>query len=220
MLEHTKTNKIVGSLVREVLIKRGVETPMRFIDGPKPDLGEISTAFKNIMTQLKLDLSDDSLSETPDRIAKMFVNELFWGLDYDNFPNCTTIENKMRYDEMVLEKGITVMSTCEHHFVIIDGKAAIAYIPKDKVIGLSKLNRIVEFFSRRPQVQESLTEQIFHTLCYILETENVAVVIDAVHFCVRTRGVKDYNSSTVTSKLGGRFKTVPSLRAEFISLLK
>ena len=158
--------------------------------------------------------------ETPTRLAKMYVDELYWGLDYNNFPKCTAIENKMGYDEMVLEKNVTVLSTCEHHFVTIDGLAAIAYIPNKKVIGLSKLNRIVEFFSKRPQVQERLTEQIYHTLTYILGTEDVAVVIDAVHFCVRSRGVRDYNSSTITSKLGGRFKSNPALRAEFLSLSK
>ena len=172
------------------------------------------------MELLELDLSDDSLKDTPRRVAKMFMNEIFWGLDYDNFPKITTVENKMKYDEMILEKDINVMSVCEHHFVTIHGKAHVAYIPNKKVLGLSKMNRVVEFFSRRPQIQERLTEQIYYALNYILETENVAVVIEAEHFCVKARGVEDSNSSTVTSKLGGDFKSNSSLRQEFLKLIK
>ena len=222
----SKANAILGQEIKDHLIKMGVETPMTDVAN-KNDASDktikkevISDAFSRIMEELGLDLNDDSLMETPTRLAKMYVDELYWGLDYNNFPKCTAIENKMGYDEMVLEKNVTVLSTCEHHFVTIDGLAAIAYIPNKKVIGLSKLNRIVEFFSKRPQVQERLTEQIYHTLTYILGTEDVAVVIDAVHFCVRSRGVRDYNSSTITSKLGGRFKSNPALRAEFLSLSK
>ena len=222
----SKANAILGQEIKDHLIKMGVETPMTDVAN-KNDASDktikkeiIADAFSRIMEELGLDLNDDSLMETPTRLAKMYVDELYWGLDYNNFPKCTAIENKMGYDEMVLEKNVTVLSTCEHHFVTIDGLAAIAYIPNKKVIGLSKLNRIVEFFSKRPQVQERLTEQIYHTLTYILGTEDVAVVIDAVHFCVRSRGVRDYNSSTITSKLGGRFKSNPALRAEFLSLSK
>ena len=222
----SKANPILGQEIKDHLIKMGVETPMTDVAN-KNDASDktikkeiIADAFSRIMEELGLDLNDDSLMETPTRLAKMYVDELYWGLDYNNFPKCTAIENKMGYDEMVLEKNVTVLSTCEHHFVTIDGLAAIAYIPNKKVIGLSKLNRIVEFFSKRPQVQERLTEQIYHTLTYILGTEDVAVVIDAVHFCVRSRGVRDYNSSTITSKLGGRFKSNPALRAEFLSLSK
>jgi GTP cyclohydrolase I len=126
----------------------------------------------------------------------------------------------MRYDEMVIERNINVQSNCEHHFVIIDGLATVAYIPKDKVLGLSKINRIVEYFSKRPQIQERLTEQVYYALQYILDTENVAVVINAQHYCVKSRGVEDTGSSTMTSKLGGCFKTDPMVRAEFMSLVK
>lgn len=217
----SKSNAVLGEEVKQHLISKGVETPVieNILDSEQQK-AVIRNNFRQIMDALGLDRSDDSLSETPDRIAKMYVDELYWGLDYSNFPKCTAIENKFEYDEMVLEKNITVLSTCEHHFVTIDGLASVAYIPDKKVIGLSKLNRIVEFFSKRPQVQERLTEQIFHTLCYILETEDVAVTIDAVHFCVRSRGVRDYNSSTLTSKLGGRFKSEPSLRNEYLKLRK
>jgi GTP cyclohydrolase I len=149
----------------------------------------------------------------------MYVNEIFWGLDYDAFPKCTTVSNKMRYDEMVIERNINVQSNCEHHFVVIDGLATVAYIPKDKVLGLSKINRVVEYFSKRPQIQERLTEQIYHALQYILGTDNIAVVIDAQHFCVKSRGVEDVGSSTTTSKLGGVFKSDPSVRLEFMNIV-
>lgn len=224
MIEQEKTNKVLGKQVHEYLVLKGVETPLTnysFEKDKEKDAEKKASIEKdvaNILKTLELDLTDDSLIETPKRIARMYVDELYWGLNYSNFPKCTVIENKMQYDEMVLEKGISVMSTCEHHLVTIDGTAKIAYIPKDIVIGLSKLNRIVQFFSKRPQVQERLTEQIFHTLCYILNTDDVAVVIDAVHYCVRSRGVQDYNSSTITSKLGGRFKIETALRTEFLSL--
>jgi GTP cyclohydrolase I len=155
--------------------------------------------------------------DSPSRVAKMYVNEIFWGLNPDNFPKCTAIENKMAYDEMVTVSDIKVMSNCEHHFVVIDGFAHVSYIPNKKVIGLSKINRIVDYFSRRPQVQERLTHQIFHTLCYILDTQDVAVVIDATHYCVKSRGIQDASSRTSTSKIGGQFKRNPATHAEFFS---
>jgi GTP cyclohydrolase I len=173
-----------------------------------------------VMKTLGLDLSDDSLAETPKRVAKMYVNEIFWGLDYDAFPKCTTVENKMRYNEMVVERNVSVQSNCEHHFVVIDGLATVAYVPKTRVLGLSKINRIVEYFSKRPQIQERLTEQIFYALQYILDTEDVAVMIDAQHYCVKSRGVEDTGSSTVTSKLGGGFKTDAAARSEFLSIAR
>ena len=166
---------------------------------------------------LNLDLSDDSLKETPRRFAKMLVYETMWGLDYNNFPKCTTVENRMLYDEMVTVKDITVHSVCEHHFQNFDGYATIAYIPHNKILGLSKFPRIVDFFSRRPQIQERLTEQIFYALNYILETDNIAVAINAEHSCVRNRGIRDQNSSTITSRLGGVFKENPSAKAEFMA---
>jgi len=163
-------------------------------------------------------MDDDSLQDTPNRVAKMFVNEIFWGLDYKAFPKCTTIDNKMHYDEMVVERGINVQSNCEHHFVVIDGVATVGYIPNKTVLGLSKMNRIVEYFSKRPQVQERLTEQIFYSLQYILDTDDVAVVINAQHFCVKSRGVEDVGSSTVTSRMGGAFKDNAITRSEFMAL--
>ena len=149
----------------------------------------------------------------------MYVQEIFWGLDYDAFPKCTTVDNKMHYDEMVVERNVNVQSNCEHHFVIIDGYATVGYIPKDKVLGLSKINRVVEYFCKRPQIQERLTEQVYHALQLILGTDNIAVVIHAEHYCVRSRGVEDTGSSTVTSRLGGCFKSDPAVRAEFMKLV-
>jgi len=217
----TKTDPVLGQQVHEYLVKMGVETPQVENNLSRTDKIEIIEAkFTDIMKALGLNLSDDSLMETPKRVAKMYVNEVFWGLDYDAFPKCTTVENKMHYDEMVVECNIVVMSNCEHHFVQIDGLATVGYVPNQKVLGLSKINRIVEYFAKRPQIQERLTEQVFHALCYILETDNVAVMIDAKHYCVAARGVEDTGSSTVTCKLGGGFKTDPSARAEFLSIAR
>ena len=186
----------------------------------KEKIDTIENNFKEIVTTLGLDLEDDSLTDTPKRVAKMYVNEIFWGLDYAAFPKVTVVDNKMKYNEMVVERGISVQSYCEHHLVNIDGLATVGYIPNNKVLGLSKMNRVVEYFSRRPQIQERLTEQIYHALSFILETENVALTIDAKHFCVKSRGVEDTECSTVTSRLGGNFKEHPEVRAEFLALLK
>jgi len=216
----TKTDPILGQQVHDYLVSKGVETPIINTDLERTaKISLIEDHFTEIMTILGLDLKDDSLNETPKRVAKMYVNEIFWGLDYAAFPKCTTVQNKMQYDEMVVERNVNVQSNCEHHFVVIDGKATVAYIPKDKVLGLSKINRIVEYFSKRPQIQERLTEQIFHALEFILGTSDIAVVIDAQHYCVKSRGVEDVGSSTVTSKLGGAFKVEPDLRAEFMSVV-
>ena len=218
----TKTDPELGRKVHEHLVKMGVETPLTDNFGKlerKEKIDVIHEHFASIMVAMGLDLSDDSLSETPMRVSKMYVNEIFWGLDYDAFPKCTTVDNKMKYNEMVVERNINVQSNCEHHFVVIDGLATVAYVPKDKVLGLSKINRIVEYFSKRPQIQERLTEQIFHALQFILGTEDVAVVINARHYCVRSRGVEDTGSSTVTSRLGGGFKTDPAARAEFMRMV-
>ena len=197
----------------------GVETPMAN-NIQKNKTKKIEKHFSEIMQILGLDISDDSLKETPSRVAKMYVDEIFWGLNYDLFPKCTTVDNKMNYDEMVIERNINVQSNCEHHFVVIDGVATVAYIPNKKILGLSKINRIVEFFSKRPQIQERLTEQIFHALSYILETDNVAVVVNAQHYCVKSRGIQDVGSSTVTSRLGGIFRTDPAARNEFMNIVK
>ena len=219
-LNKTKTDPELGRRVHDHLVLNRVETPTvtnELTDAEKTD--RIEHHFRGIMEALGLDLEDDSLMDSPRRVAKMFVSEIFWGLDYDNFPKCTAVENKMRYDEMVVERNISVMSSCEHHFVVIDGNATVAYIPGQHVLGLSKLNRIVEYFAKRPQIQERLTEQIYFALQYILGTDDIAVVVDAIHYCVRSRGVEDHGSSTVTSKLGGRFRTDPALRAEFMSIV-
>lgn len=216
----TKTDPVLGQAVHEHLVKCGVETPTvpNNIDR-KDKIDKIESHFTEIMRVMGLDLSDDSLVDTPKRVAKMYVNEIFWGLDYEAFPKCTTVDNKMKYDEMVIERNVNVQSNCEHHFVVIDGLATVGYIPKQKVLGLSKINRIVEYFSKRPQIQERLTEQIYHALQFILDTDNIAVVIDAQHYCVKSRGVEDVGSSTVTSKLGGCFKTETSVRAEFMNIV-
>jgi GTP cyclohydrolase I len=166
---------------------------------------------------LGLDLSDDSLAETPHRIAKMYVHEIFSGLDYRQFPKLSLIENKMGVNEMVKIRNIDLTSTCEHHFVTIDGVAKVAYIPKDTIIGLSKINRIVRFFGKRPQVQERLTQQILVALQALLGTEDVAVSIEATHYCVKSRGVMDTNSQTSTTALGGCFKENIHTRAEFLT---
>ncbi len=215
----TKCDPELGQRVHEHLVKMGVETPInkRNIDR-KDQIAGIEGHFTEIMRILGLDLTDDSLIETPKRVAKMYVNEIFWGLDYEAFPKCTTVDNKMQYNEMVVERNVMVQSNCEHHFVVIDGLATVAYVPKQKVLGLSKINRIVEYFSKRPQIQERLTEQIFHALQFILETDDVAVLIDAQHYCVKSRGVEDTGSSTVTCRLGGGFKTDASARAEFLQI--
>jgi GTP cyclohydrolase I len=219
-LNKTKTDPELGHRVHEHLVLNRVETPTVPNDLSDADkTNAVEHHFRGIMEALGLDLTDDSLIDSPRRVAKMFVSEIFWGLDYDNFPKCTAVENKMRYDEMVVERNISVMSSCEHHFVVIDGNATVAYIPGQHVLGLSKLNRIVEYFSKRPQIQERLTEQIYFALQYILGTDDIAVVVDAIHYCVRSRGVEDHGSSTVTSKLGGRFRTDPALRAEFMSIV-
>ena len=219
----TKTDPVLGNQVHDHLVKAGVETPVRDNGLSRTEkIDKIEGHFDHIMDTLGLDLSDDSLTDTPKRVAKMYVNEIFWGLDYDAFPKCTTVNNKMHYDEMVVERNINVQSNCEHHFVIIDGLATVAYIPNEKVLGLSKINRIVEYFSKRPQIQERLTEQIYYALQYILGTDNIAVLIDAQHYCVKSRGVEDVGSSTITSKLGGGFrdKADPGLRAEFLSIAR
>ncbi len=177
----------------------------------------IADNFKNILTTLGLDLTNDSLRDSPKRIAKMYVTEVFKGLKKENFPKITVIENDMKYDQMVVVRDVTVLSTCEHHFVTIHGTATIAYIPNERVIGLSKINRIADFFSRRPQVQERLTKQIADCLVEVLQTENVAVHINAKHYCVISRGVQDSHSTTVTSDLRGDFKKRLETRTEFLT---
>jgi GTP cyclohydrolase IA len=177
----------------------------------------IAKNFLSIMETLGLDLKNDSLQDTPKRIAKMYVRELFSGLDPKKFPKITVIDNEMEYDQMLVVKDIKTLSVCEHHFQTIDGLATVAYIPAKKVIGLSKINRVVEFFSRRPQVQERLTKQIADCLQYVLRTEHVAIHIAAKHYCVIARGIQDTNSVTTTSDLRGHFKTKAETRSEFLA---
>ncbi len=224
-LNKNKTDAKLGLEIHTHLVDLGVETPLMTNEGildlqDSSQIELITNDFTHIMETMGLDLNDDSLQDTPKRVAKMYVDELFYGLRAENFPKITVVENKFDYDEMLVEKNINVMSVCEHHFVGIVGKATIGYIPNGNVIGLSKLNRVVDYFARRPQVQERLTAQIFHALSYILKTDEVAVVIDADHYCVKSRGIEDVGSSTVTSKLGGGFRTEDGTRAEFMALAR
>ena len=204
--------------VRHALIERGLETPLVPHQYERDEKYQrIKKSFTEVARTLGLDLNDDSLSETPHRIAKMYVDEIFAGLDYFNFPKITVIDNKMGVEEMVKVSEISLTSTCEHHFVTIDGTAKVAYIPKNKIIGLSKINRIVRFFAQRPQVQERLTQQVLVALQTLLETDDVAISIDATHYCVKARGVMDANSRTQTTALGGIFKSRHKTRAEFLA---
>jgi GTP cyclohydrolase I len=187
-----------------------LDTPMKpnaFDMSNEEKKKRISILFSEIMDVLGLDLTDDSLRGTPDRVAKMYVDEIFSGLDPENKPKIALFDNKYQYNQMLVEKNITFYSNCEHHFVPIIGKAHIAYKSSGKVIGLSKLNRIVQYYAKRPQVQERLTNQIANELKTVLETEDVAVIIDAKHLCVSSRGVKDDTSATVTTYYGGIFNT-------------
>ena len=205
-------------LVRDALIAAGLETPLLPSTLTTDQKYErLKSLFTDVVSTLGLDLSDDSLNETPHRIAKMYVREIFSGLDYGNFPKISVIDNKMSVDEMVTVAGISVTSTCEHHFVTIDGTAKVAYIPKGKVIGLSKINRIVRFFAQRPQVQERLTQQVLLALQTLLGTQDVAVSINATHYCVKSRGIMDSGSATSTTALGGSFKENPQTRNEFLN---
>ncbi|HVO72479.1 MAG TPA: GTP cyclohydrolase I FolE [Ignavibacteriaceae bacterium] len=179
----------------------------------------IEKNFREIMEVLGLDLEDESLKGTPRRVAKMYVKEIFSGLNPLNKPEVTVFRNNYNYKRIIIEKDITLYSTCEHHFVPITGKAHVAYIPADKVIGLSKLNRIVQFYSKKPQLQERLTEEIAREMMNILETEDVAVLIEADHLCVSSRGVNDVNSTTVTSSFNGRFNE-KEISGEFLNSIK
>jgi GTP cyclohydrolase I len=205
--------------IRQNLIALGIETPIRYNEMTSDSRTLIRSSVANIMNTLGLDMEDDSLKDTPSRVAKMYCDEVFKGLDYDNFPNCTTIDNKMQYNEMIATKA-SVYSICEHHFVPFVGSAWIAYIPNTKILGLSKFNRVTDFFSRRPQVQERLTAQIAATLQHVLETDDVAVVIKATHMCVGLRGIQDHDSQTITSQMGGKFFTESALRQEFLALTR
>ena len=200
----------------------GLDTPMRldaFEMSDNDKKAKISNLFSQIMDVIGLDLNDDSLRGTPNRVAKMYIDEIFSGLNPANKPKIALFDNKYQYNQMLVEKNITFYSNCEHHFVPIIGKAHIAYISSGKVIGLSKINRIVQYFSKRPQVQERLTNQIAVELMDILDTKDVAVIIDAKHLCVSSRGVKDDTSATVTSYYGGVFNTTSKI-SELQSYIK
>jgi GTP cyclohydrolase I len=179
----------------------------------------IAEHYKQIIKILGLDLNDDSLKDTPERVAKMYVNEIFSGLNPKNKPEITLFENKYQYNEMLVEKNISLNSYCEHHFVPIVGKAHVAYISSGKIIGLSKINRLVNYYAKRPQVQERLTIQIAEGLKKVLNTKDVAVMIDATHFCVSSRGIKDVASSTITTNYSGKFLN-EQLKNEFLSFVK
>ncbi|MCX7550317.1 GTP cyclohydrolase I FolE [Xanthomarina sp. F2636L] len=200
----------------------GLETPMKtdaFLLSDTEKKERIASLFEEIMDVMGLDLTDDSLKGTPNRVAKMYIDEIFSGLNPKNKPKVALFDNKYQYNQMLVEKNISFYSNCEHHFVPIIGTAHVAYISSGKVIGLSKLNRIVQYYAKRPQVQERLTNQIAEELKGILETEDVAVIIDAKHLCVSSRGIKDETSATVTSYYGGKFNTTPKI-AELQNYLK
>lgn len=198
------------------------QTPMRAGAFELSDSEKIERIKKNvheIMDTLGLDLTDDSLAGTPNRVAKMFVNEIFGGLNPQNKPRASTFANPYQYGEMLVEKNITLYSTCEHHLLPIVGRAHVAYISNGTVVGLSKMNRIVDYYAKRPQVQERLTMQIVQELQHALNTDDVACVIDAKHLCVNSRGIRDIDSSTVTSEFGGKFKE-EALRRDFLDYIK
>ncbi|MBQ0787767.1 MAG: GTP cyclohydrolase I FolE [Oceanihabitans sp.] len=200
----------------------GLQTPMKadafkLTDTEKKE--RIASLFEEIMDVIGLDLTDDSLKGTPNRVAKMYIDEIFSGLNPKNKPKIALFDNKYQYNQMLVEKNITFYSNCEHHFVPIIGKVHVSYISSGKVIGLSKINRIVQYFAKRPQVQERLTNQIAEELKTILKTEDVAVIIDAKHLCVSSRGIKDDTSATVTTYYGGKFNT-PNKVAELQNYLK
>jgi GTP cyclohydrolase I len=214
-----KTDRKLGYEVKRYLIKKGVETPIIDVKlGRDEKIDLIRANMRTIIEVLGLDTTDDSIKDTAARVGKMYVDELCAGMDYERFPAVTRFDNKMGYNQMVLQKDITFHSMCEHHFVNFHGLAQVGYIPNGKVVGLSKLNRIVNFFARRPQVQERLNEQIFYALEYILGTSDIAVLMQAEHLCVKSRGIHDQNSGMTTSKLGGGFYDISKLRNEFMVL--
>ena len=208
-------------LIGDNHVGTSIETPLRkdaFNLSDEQKMVAIEDRFRDIMEIMGLDLTDDSLKGTPHRVAKMFIKEIFYGLNPKNKPKISVFENKFKYKEMLVEKNINMNSTCEHHFLPIVGKAHVAYISNGEVIGLSKINRIVDYFARRPQVQERLTVQIANELKIILKTKDVAIVIDAKHMCVSSRGIQDESSSTVTAEYSGKFKD-KAVRDEFLRYL-
>lgn len=220
-LLNTQLNGLTIEEVGDEHIGTSYDTPLKadaFDMDDELKMNLIEDKFRDIMEIMGLDLTDDSLSGTPRRVAKMYIKEIFSGLNPANKPKVALFDNKYKYNEMLVEKDITFYSNCEHHFVPIIGKAHVAYISNGQVIGLSKINRIVEYYAKRPQVQERLTVQIANELKEIMGTEDVAVVIDAEHLCVSSRGVKDVNSSTVTAQFHGKFKE-EATRREFLGYI-
>ena len=220
-LDKRKTDPVLGEEVYQYLIKNKVETPLlSTCKTPERKIEIITEKFSSILETMGLDCKDDNLTRTAERVAKMYVLETLWGLDYANFPKVTTFNNKMKYSAMVVERSINVVTICSHHWQNIIGKCSIAYVPNDRILGLSKLHRVVEFFCRQPQVQERLVEQIYFALSYILHTEDIAITIIAKHFCVIARGVEDHTSDTVTTRLGGCFMEDGAVRNEYYTALK
>lgn len=231
LVKMKKGNELVEPFLEKSLLTEAVgdghgasfcNTPLRddaFKLNEEEKINLIEKHFRQIMLTMGLDLTDDSLRETPKRVAKMYIKEIFSGLNPANRPDITLFDNKYQYNQMLVEKNISFYSNCEHHFVPIIGKAHLAYISGGKVIGLSKLNRLVQYFARRPQVQERLTVQIANELIHILQTPDVALVIDALHLCVSSRGVKDVSSTTVTSFYSGKFEN-QTTRDEFLQYIK
>jgi len=219
---NTKMTEDKNDEIGENHVASSAKTPLRadaFNLSDKEKIDKIQESVKDILITLGMDLNDDSMKGTPKRVAKAFVNEIFMGLNPANRPAASTFENNYNYGEMLVEKNIVLYSTCEHHLLPIIGKAHVAYISNGKVIGLSKMNRIVEYFSKRPQVQERLTMQVVQAMQEALGTKDVACVIDAKHLCVNSRGIKDIESSTVTSEFGGKFKE-REMRKEFLQYLQ
>ncbi len=218
-------NGKINELIEEMgdnHISNSAQTPLRddaFSISDEDKIKSIQKDFSNILHTLGMDLNDDSLKGTPSRVAHMFVNEIFGGLNPNNKPKLSTFDNNYKYGEMLVEKNITVYSTCEHHLLPIVGRAHVAYISKGKVIGLSKMNRIVDYYAKRPQVQERLTMQVVKALQEALGTDDVACIIDAKHLCVNSRGIKDITSSTVTSEFGGKFKE-KEVKKELLDYIK
>lgn len=218
MITHDENSEELGNNH----IATSAETPLRkdaFDISDDEKISLIKKDVEHILTTLGMDLTDDSLKGTPNRVAKMFVKEIFGGLHPNKKPSASTFDNKYKYGEMLVEKNIVVYSTCEHHLLPIYGRAHIAYISNGTVVGLSKMNRIVEYYAKRPQVQERLTIQIVKELQSVLKTEDVACIIDAKHMCVNSRGIKDIDSSTVTAEYGGKFKD-ENVKREFLEFIK
>lgn len=214
-MKNYEKDPALGNQIAELLSTHGVDNPII----SAMNYNQVSASLTQLITGLGISLADDSMAKTPERVARFFINELFYGLDYANFPKITFNDNKYGYHEPVISQKISFKSTCEHHLVLINGYAYVSYIPNKQVIGLSKINRVVDFFAKRPQVQERATLQIFHTLQHVLQTEDVAVVLNATHHCITMRGVSDQDVKNMTYQFGGQFKN-PELKNEFMRVIK